>query len=95
MMDNTKDKVIKYQDEVLDNIEAILSLQYGDKIVGEEGNVIMICKDVKSELTYSSSIHLVDVNTGAMTAYKEGIGALIVSMLRDNFLGHNEWRVVK
>lgn len=94
-MAHTKDDVIKYQDEVLDNIEAILSLTYGDRIVGEEGNVIMICKDVKSDLTHSSSIHLVGVNTGAMTEYKEGLATLIVSMLRDNFLGNNEWRVVK
>lgn len=94
-MAHAKDDVIKYQDEVLDNIEAILSLTYGDKIVGDEGNIIMICKDVKSDLTFSSQINLVDINTGAMTEYKEGLATLIVSMLRDNFLGHNEWRVVK
>lgn len=95
MMDGTKDKVINYLHETLDNVEAILNLKVGDKIVGDEGNIIMICKDVKSDLTHSSSIHLVGVNTGVMTEYKEGLTTLIVSMLRDNFLGNNEWRVVK
>lgn len=92
-MTYTKDDVIKYQDETLDNIEAILNLQYGDKITGDDGKIIMICKDVAS--VNSPKINLVDINTGVMLEYKDGIYALIVSMLRDNFLGNNDWRVVK
>ena len=53
----------------------------------------MICKDVAS--VNSPKINLVDINTGVMLEYKDGIYALIVSMLRDNFLGNNDWRVVK
>ena len=38
----TKDDIIAYQDETLDNIEALLNLKVGSKVKSDEGDIYMI-----------------------------------------------------
>lgn len=89
MMDNTKDKVINHLHKELDNIEAILNLKVGSELVDEEGNTYSI--------TWNENLlhYLLIRNGKGVVKILVSLDSLMVGLLRDNFLGHNEWRVVK
>ena len=88
-MVHTKDEVIKYQDETLDNIEAILNLKAGSQLVDKEGNTYLI--------TWNENLlhYLLIRNGKEVVKISASLDSLMVGLLRDNLLGNNEWRVVK
>lgn len=89
----TKDDIIKYQDETLDNIEAILSLKVGSKVKDDKGDICVI--GVSASLGIKTDYYLIDINRGLVSNSYNSVGDIIVKLLRDNFLGNNNWRVVE
>lgn len=88
-MANTKDDIIKFQDETLDNIEAILNLGAGSKLIDDEGNTFLIAFDTKN------AEYCLIANESALISKSDNINNYIVAFLHDNFVGNKTWTIVE
>ena len=89
----TKDDIIVYQDETLDNIEALLNLKEGSKIKNDNGDIYMIGTSIAFDIEVD--YYLINTNRGLVSDSYNSVGDIIVKLLRDNFLGNDNWTIVE
>ena len=89
----TKDDIIAYQDETLDNIEALLNLKVGSKVKSDEGDIYMIGTSIAFDIEVD--YYLINTNHGLVSDSYNSVGDIIVKLLRDNFLGNDNWTIVE
>ena len=88
----TKDDIIAYQDETLDNIEALLNLKEGSKIKNDNGDIYMIGVSLT---TRGADFFLIGLCNGVVYSRYNSLGDIVIKLLRDNFLGNDNWTIVE
>jgi len=87
-MDNAKE-VVDMGLRELDIIESILNITLGSKLIDKDGDTYLVVYEPDEAQYY------IIKNDRLVVSKIDNLETYIVRKLRDNFLGHNEWRVIK
>ena len=65
----------------------------GSKVKSDEGDIYMIGTSIAFDIEVA--YYLINMNRGLVSDSYNSVGDIIVKLLRDNFIGNDNWTIVE